>query len=90
LERIKAAGIQIEVGVKIIELNEKGVMGLRNGSSEFFNAGTIVIAVGMKSENQLAEYLKATAPEIHLIGDCINPRRIREAIAEGYSVGLKI
>jgi NADPH-dependent 2,4-dienoyl-CoA reductase/sulfur reductase-like enzyme len=90
LERLKAADIQIEVGVKIIEINEKGVMGLRNGSSEFFNAGTIVIAVGMKSENQLAENLKATVPEIHIIGDCINPRRIREAITEGYSVGLKI
>jgi 2,4-dienoyl-CoA reductase-like NADH-dependent reductase (Old Yellow Enzyme family)/thioredoxin reductase len=90
LERLKAAGIQIEVGVKITEINEKGVMGLRNGRSEFFNAGTVVIAVGMKSENRLAESLKATAPEIHLIGDCINPRRIREAIAEGYSAGLKI
>jgi hypothetical protein len=65
-------------------------MGLRNGSSEFFNAGTIVIAIVMKSENQLAEYLKATISAIHLIGDCINPRRIREAIADGYRVGLKI
>jgi NADPH-dependent 2,4-dienoyl-CoA reductase/sulfur reductase-like enzyme len=90
LERLKAAGIQMEVGIKITEITEKGVMGLRNGSSEFFHAGTIVIAIGMKSESQLAESLKTTVPEIHLIGDCINPRRIREAIADGCSVGLKI
>ena len=90
LERLKAAGIQIEVGIKITEITEKGIMGLRNGSSEFFNTGTIVIAVGMKSESQLAEYLKATVPEIYLVGDCVEPRRIREAIAEGYSAGLKI
>ncbi|HXX36396.1 MAG TPA: FAD-dependent oxidoreductase, partial [Thermodesulfobacteriota bacterium] len=90
LERLKAAGIQIEVGIKITEITEKGVMGLRNGRSEFFNAGTIVIAVGMKSESSLAEYLKATVPEIYLVGDCVEPRRIREAIAEGYCTGLKI
>jgi len=90
LERLKAAGIQFEVGIKITEITEKGVRGLRNGSSEFFDAGTIVIAVGMKSENHLAAYLEGTVPEIHLIGDCINPRRIREAIADGYSAGLKI
>lgn len=90
LERLKAAGIQIEAGIKIVEITEKGVRGLRNGSSEFFNAGTIVIAVGMKSERQLAEILEGIVPEIHLIGDCIEPRRIREAVADGYCVSLKI
>jgi NADPH-dependent 2,4-dienoyl-CoA reductase/sulfur reductase-like enzyme len=90
LERMKAAGIQTEVGVKITEINDKGVMGLRDGRSEFYNAGTIVIAIGMKSENQFAQDLKSIIPGINVVGDCINPRRIREAIAEGYNIGLKI
>jgi len=90
VERLKAAGIQIETRIKIVEITEKGVTGLRNGSSEFFSAGTIVIAVGMKSERQLAEILEGIVPEIHIIGDCVEPRKIREAITDGYSVGLKL
>jgi len=62
---------------------------LRNGSLEFFHAGTVVLAVGMKSERQLAEDLREM-PEVHLIGDCVEPRNMREAIAEGYAAGLKI
>jgi 2,4-dienoyl-CoA reductase-like NADH-dependent reductase (Old Yellow Enzyme family)/thioredoxin reductase len=89
LKRIKESGIQIETGVKIMQITEKGVRGLRNGSSEFFNAGTVVVAAGMKSERQLAEDLQGMT-EVHLIGDCKEPRNMREAIAEGYVVGLKI
>ena len=90
LKRIKSTGIKLEAGIKIMEITETGVRGLRKGQSEFFNAGTIVIAVGMKSERQLIGELEGVVPEIHLIGDCIEPRRIREAISDGYSAGLKI
>lgn len=90
LKRLRATDIKIEVGIKIVNITEVGVRGLRKGHSEFFNSGTIVIAVGMKSERQLVGGLEGIVPEIHLIGDCIEPRRIREAIADGYCVGLKI
>jgi 2,4-dienoyl-CoA reductase (NADPH2) len=90
IERLKAAGIQIETGIRIVEITEKGIGGLRNGKSEFFNAGTIVIAVGMKSERRLVEEVQGIVPEMHVVGDCIEPRKIREAITDGYSVGLKL
>jgi 2,4-dienoyl-CoA reductase (NADPH2) len=90
IERLKAAGIQIETAIKIVGITEKEVRGLRNGSSEVFNAGTIAIAVGMKRERQLVEEIKGIVPEIHVAGDCIEPRRIREAITDGYSIGLKL
>jgi 2,4-dienoyl-CoA reductase-like NADH-dependent reductase (Old Yellow Enzyme family)/thioredoxin reductase len=90
IERLRAAGIQIETGIRIVEITEKGVGGLRNGKSEFFNAGTIVIAVGMKSERRLVEEIQGIVPEMHVVGDCIEPRKIREAITDGYSVGLKL
>jgi 2,4-dienoyl-CoA reductase-like NADH-dependent reductase (Old Yellow Enzyme family)/thioredoxin reductase len=88
LERLKAAGVRMEAGINIVEVSEKGVKGLRKGGSEFFDAQTIVIAVGMKSENNLAKSLADMKCEIYSIGDCVKPRRIREAITEGYKVGL--
>jgi 2,4-dienoyl-CoA reductase-like NADH-dependent reductase (Old Yellow Enzyme family)/thioredoxin reductase len=90
LNRLRDAGIQAEAGIEVVEVTGKGVRGVRNGHPEFFLAGTVVIAVGMKSERKLGEELEGMVSEIHLIGDCAEPRRIREAIAEGYRVGLKI
>jgi len=90
VERLKTAGVQIETKTKVVDVTEKGILGLRNDSSQFFSAGTVVIAVGMKSERQVAEIVKGIMPEIHVIGDCVEPRKIREAITDGYSVGLKL
>ena len=89
-KRLKSTDIKIEVGIKIMEITGAGVRGLRNGQSEFFHAGTVVMAVGMKSERQLFGEIEGIVPEIHLIGDGREPRRIREAIADGYRAGLKI
>ncbi len=90
VERLKTAGVQIETGIEIVEITEKGAKGRRGGSSEFFEAGTIVIAVGMKSEAGLAEAVKPMVSDIHLIGDCVKPGKIREAITDGYRVGLNL
>jgi thioredoxin reductase len=81
----------MEAGTKVVEITEKGVKGLRrDGSSAFFDARTVVIAIGMKSNGQLVESLKGIVPVNYLIGDSKEPRRIRDAIAEGYRVGLEI
>ena len=91
LKRMKNTGIKMITGVEVVEIDEKGVRGLlQDGSSKFFAAGTIVLAVGMRSNRKLFESLDGTVPEIYIIGDCKEPRKIREAIGEGYQVGLKI
>ena len=90
LERLKTAGVWTETNIKVDKITEKGVRGLRNGNYEFFEAGTIVIAAGMKSKRELATDLEGKIYDIYLAGDCIEPRRIREAISDGYSAGLRI
>ena len=56
----------------------------------FLQADTVVMAVGAKSENQLAEELKGTVAEFHAIGDCVEPRDAMEAIREAAEVGRQI
>ena len=53
---------------------------------------TVVLCVGKVTENRLADQLKAdaTIPELYMVGDCIRPRKITEAIAEGAAVGHRI
>jgi hypothetical protein len=34
--------------------------------------------------------IKELAPEIYMIGDCVKPRRILEAISDGHRIGLLI
>jgi len=61
-----------------------------DGKRENIPADTVIIAVGYKPNNGLAEALKGLAAETYCIGDASKPRRICDAVQEGYLAGLKI
>lgn len=72
------------------EITRNGVYVVQNHDLLFLKADTVVLAVGTKAENRLAEMLKNTTPDVYTIGDCIEPRGALEAIHEGRAVGCQI
>jgi hypothetical protein len=54
------------------------------------NAAMIITAMGAKSENYLEDSLKELAISYRIVGDAKSPRRILEAIHEGYKAGEDI
>ena len=53
-------------------------------------ADTIIIAVGYKANDHLYKALEGKIPEIYCIGNSSEPRRILEAVYEGYQTGLAL
>ncbi len=92
LKRLKEYQIKIEAGVKEYkEITKGGIRLINKGGDEIFLEGeTIVLATGAKPDNRLAESLRGKIPELYEVGDCVEPRRIMEAVHEGADVGLKI
>ncbi len=60
------------------------------GKKETIQADTVIIAVGYKANTRLYKALEGKVPEIHCIGNSSQPRRILEAIDEGYRTGLAL
>ncbi len=60
------------------------------GEKETIQADTVIIAVGYKANERLFKALEGKVPEIYCIGDSSEPRRILEAIREGYRTGLAL
>lgn len=50
----------------------------------------VVSAVGSASGDSLEETLGSTGVEVHRVGDCVKPRRILEAIREGFEVAYAL
>ena len=53
-------------------------------------AGTVVVATGLVSHNELAATLDQTGAPYFMVGSCREPGQIAEAIADGFTVGCKI
>jgi 2,4-dienoyl-CoA reductase (NADPH2) len=90
MKRLRELAIRMETGVSVEEITDKGVRGNRDGASEFFAGDTVVLATGFKSNKAVAEELEGKVTSLYLIGDCVEPRMIKEAIGEGFRVGMEI
>jgi 2,4-dienoyl-CoA reductase-like NADH-dependent reductase (Old Yellow Enzyme family)/thioredoxin reductase len=69
---------------------EDGVSVFYHGGMMFLKADTVVLAVGYQSNNALADQLRDQISEIHMVGDCKEPRDVLAAINEGSAAGRAI
>lgn len=83
-------GVAIFPDSPVWEITEKGVYLSHNRELLFLEADTVVLAVGSKPQNELAEKMQHLVPEVHRIGDCVKPRSALEAIREGAEIGRRI
>lgn len=78
--------VTILTGIKVLEVMDEAVSIADRGNQRFLlKEDTVVIAAGLKSNQDLLELLKeGTASEIYAIGDCVEPRKVINAIWEGF------
>ena len=82
--------VHIFVHSPVFEITNKGVYVAHQSELLFLMADTVVLAVGFRPENDLAEKLKGVVPEIHKIGDCVKPRNAAYATLEAVQTALNI
>jgi 2,4-dienoyl-CoA reductase-like NADH-dependent reductase (Old Yellow Enzyme family)/thioredoxin reductase len=74
----------------VSEIKEDGVSIIHDNEILFLKADTVVMAVGAKPVETLSEKIREIVPEVHMIGDCVEVRKIIDATNEGAEVGRMI
>jgi NADPH-dependent 2,4-dienoyl-CoA reductase/sulfur reductase-like enzyme len=91
LSRLSEKGVTLLPEIRYNEVTSDGlVVTTKEGEKKTIEADTIVLAAGATPDQKLYEDIKGRVAEVHCIGDCIAPRKIREAITEGYRIGSEI
>lgn len=91
MERFADLKIRIIPRTKITHAQAKTLYYEQGGFTETLdNIDSIVMAMPRKAENSLHDQLLDLVPEVHLVGDCLSPRRALEAIWDGHQVGWEI
>ena len=72
----KLNSVDIHTGTKCLEIAKDGVWCEKDGEKVFFPADTVVVALGMRSRNEVSMSLALCAPEFYQIGDINTPRNI--------------
>jgi 2-enoate reductase len=69
---------------KVTEFTDGGVIFETRSGNREIKVDTVVLALGLRPETRLLDELSQTGRKVVAIGDCVAPRKILEAIWEGY------
>lgn len=91
-ERLNKQKVSVYTGKRLESVHDKGVIVIdRYGKREEILADSVVIAAGFTPNRHLIEQLESeTDLEVYEAGDCIEPRRIFDAIHDGHLVARLI
>jgi 2,4-dienoyl-CoA reductase (NADPH2) len=90
MKNLRLAGVELRPGTKLVEITDDAVIVETAQGRESVIADTVIMAVGSKSLNHLAGEAGMAGVETVVIGDAKSPRKIAEAIREGFEAALKI
>jgi len=93
LNRLNKLKISAMVNTEVQEIHGDYLIGLTKGEKRTFRADSIVVAMGLEEDRSLVNSCQGMLPrscEIYEIGDCKKPRKIMDAIHEGFAIGRAI
>jgi len=90
MKSLKLMGVGLRTKTKLLEITDDSVITETEGSVGSIPADTVVLAMGVMPVIDLAQKAQENGTQIITIGDAKQPRRINEAIREGFEAALKI
>jgi len=87
LKRLKEKGVRTFTQVREERITVEGVEIVdQSGNQISIGADKVILATGSIPDPPISPSLERTVPEFYAIGDCKEPRKILEAIHEGYII----
>ncbi|MFC1592791.1 FAD-dependent oxidoreductase [Candidatus Omnitrophota bacterium] len=85
IQLLNDANVEILTETMVLEIIDEGItIANKYGKRSTLKADNVVLAVGLKPNSKLIEVLTDSVPEVYAIGDCVEPRKIINAIWEGF------
>jgi len=91
LQLLKERGVRILTDWKLEKIENGYVLLVdRDWNKQEIAANSVVLAMGLESNQELLKPLRESFPDIYVIGDCVEPRKVYQAVHEGAFAGRAI
>jgi 2,4-dienoyl-CoA reductase (NADPH2) len=91
LRELRRLGVEVHVNSKVVAIDERGVTLVGpDGATRALPCGAVVIAAGYRPRGELAAALSQAGLTVKTIGDAKAPRKVTEAVHEGFLTALEI
>jgi len=90
LGQLKTLGVKTISGATATAIRDNGVVYRKNGTDCHEPADTVVLALGSRPNRLLAESLDEAGIPFKAVGDCVEPRKVMDAIHEGFLAAIEL
>lgn len=90
MKSLRQMGIDLQTGTRLLEIRDNEIVVDVGEKTETIPADTVIMAAGAVSDNSLAESIDDPEIKVITIGDAKSPRKMTEAIREGFEAALEI
>jgi 2-enoate reductase len=90
LELLKQYGVSLFTRSKVREAGPSFVLVDTPGGEKRFAADLLVLCTGRQPVNGLVQAARELVKEIYVVGDCIAPRKIKDAIWEAFKLAITV
>ena len=81
---VKDRGVKVVAGAKVTNIAPDSVTYEKDGETVTIACDTVLNAAGFRANNSLEEACLAVCDDVAVVGDAVGPRKILDAIHEGY------
>ena len=91
LARLRRLGVALRTRCDVREVRDgQAIVVEAGGREEAVDADLVILARGSMPEPTWLELLRTKVPEVYVVGDCVEPRMIADALYEGAWAGSQI
>ncbi len=90
LELLKQYGVSLFTRSKVREAGPSFVLVDTPGGEKRFAADLLVLCTGRQPVNGLVQAARELVKEIYVVGDCIAPRKIKDAVWEAFKLAITV
>jgi 2,4-dienoyl-CoA reductase (NADPH2) len=90
MKSLRLEGVNLRPNTILQEIQDDRVIVKTGDKIEEIHADTVIMAVGAIPENSLTEEITGNGLKVITIGDAAKPRRITDAVLEGFQEALKV
>jgi len=90
IQKLREVGVRTYVNFDIEEITRNGAVIKDVTSTRIFIAADTIVYSERESATDLSEAAKEVGSEVYVIGDALVPRRLHNAIHDGYRIGVRI
>lgn len=91
MAKLDELDVTLRLGLRVTRLATDHIVARdAEGTLHELKADTVINALGVEPRQKLVEVLRTRVETLHVIGDCVEPRKVGEAIHEGYRAGLGV